>query len=105
MESSGCPCSYTTPCHPDCTCVKPFMSGGCSRCCKYGSIEQKTMMAKMLANIHGDLEDTHNRNERLEYMLGKLFQDIKNIAPARVKERDSFKRVADYFINGVKNEV
>jgi hypothetical protein len=48
----GCPCLYTTPCRPDCTCVKPFMSsGGCSRCCSYGSVEQRTKAAERLAPL------------------------------------------------------
>lgn len=47
--SRGCPCVYTTPCHPDCTCVKPFMSRGCGRCATYGSPEQQREMAEYLA--------------------------------------------------------
>ena len=45
-ESKGsCPCLYTTPCHPRCTCVDPFSSRGCECCCSYGSIEQRKSQA------------------------------------------------------------
>lgn len=46
---SGCPCLYVTPCSPNCTCAKPFMSGGCSRCARWGSPEQQRKMAESLA--------------------------------------------------------
>lgn len=45
----GCPCLYTTPCDPDCTCVNWPMSRGCERCCTYGSLEQREAQAKELA--------------------------------------------------------
>lgn len=49
MSEKSCPCHHTTPCHPNCTCVKPFMSRGCSRCCRYGSSEQQRAKAEYLA--------------------------------------------------------
>lgn len=48
---SGCPCLYTTPCSPQCTCAHPMMSAGCSRCAKYGSLEQRRATARRLATI------------------------------------------------------
>lgn len=48
-KNDGCPCLYTTPCQPDCTCVRPMMSHGCRRCARYGSMEQKRAMAEFLA--------------------------------------------------------
>jgi hypothetical protein len=45
----ACPCLHTTPCSPDCTCVKPFSFRGCSRCCSYGSKEQRRLTAEHLA--------------------------------------------------------
>lgn len=45
----ACPCLHTTPCHPDCTCVKPWMSRGCRRCCSYGSADQRRAAAERLA--------------------------------------------------------
>ena len=47
----ACPCLYTTPCQPNCTCVHPYMSYGCRRCCQYGSLEQKKAKAKHLAAL------------------------------------------------------
>lgn len=46
----SCPCLHTTPCHEDCTCIKPFMSRGCRRCCSYGSEEQQQKKAERLAH-------------------------------------------------------
>lgn len=48
---SGCPCLFTVPCQPNCTCVRPFMSHGCFRCASYGSIEQRTRKAEQLAAL------------------------------------------------------
>jgi 5'(3')-deoxyribonucleotidase len=48
-RKGGCPCLHTTPCAASCTCANPFMSGGCGRCAKYGSIEQQTAAAVHIA--------------------------------------------------------
>lgn len=47
----GCPCVYTTPCDPWCTCVKGHSSRGCLRCCTYGSVEQRRAKAERLAAV------------------------------------------------------
>src|SRR6185369_8954853 len=38
---AACPCKHTTPCSDACSCANPVMSGGCERCCAYGSEEQQ----------------------------------------------------------------
>lgn len=48
-EDRACPCKYVAPCHDRCTCVTPLSSSGCSRCCTYGSVEQRTARATRLA--------------------------------------------------------
>lgn len=48
---SGCPCTLTTPCSPQCTCRYPMMSAGCSRCCTYGNAWQQQAAAVRLAEI------------------------------------------------------
>ena len=45
----GCPCLYVDPCSPACSCAHRGMSGGCERCCRYGSQEQRQAQAKRLA--------------------------------------------------------
>lgn len=45
---NSCPCCYTTPCHPNCTCVNPSMSTGCNRCCRYGSTGQRKAQAERI---------------------------------------------------------
>jgi hypothetical protein len=47
----ACPCLHVEPCDPDCTCVKPFMSRGCTRCCTYGSKEQQVEAARYLVGL------------------------------------------------------
>jgi hypothetical protein len=47
---TGCPCTLTTPCGPNCTCSDIDLSGGCLRCCAYGSLEQRKAMAVWLAS-------------------------------------------------------
>lgn len=48
-RSDGCPCVFTLPCDPRCTCVTPGSSVGCQRCNKYGSNEQRKERANQLA--------------------------------------------------------
>jgi len=50
-RNKACPCLYTTPCHPRCTCVMPYSSSGCHRCCTYGSPEQRKAKAEYLARF------------------------------------------------------
>lgn len=46
-----CPCEFpeVEPCSTQCSCRRPHMSGGCSRCCRYGSPEQQLAAAQRLA--------------------------------------------------------
>ena len=50
--TGGCPCLYVEPCSPLCSCANPGQSGGCERCCRYGSLEQRTAHAESLAALH-----------------------------------------------------
>lgn len=53
-KESSCPCCWTAPCSPHCSCVKPFSSHGCRRCCTYGSDDQRRERAAALAKIIDD---------------------------------------------------
>jgi len=46
-----CPCQWpdVEPCCRDCTCREPLLSGGCSRCTRYGSDEQRAAQAARIA--------------------------------------------------------
>ena len=46
--TESCPCLHTTPCDERCSCVNPFSSFGCRRCCTYGSKEQQKKTAEYL---------------------------------------------------------
>lgn len=45
QERKACPCHHVTPCSQECTCVKPWSSRGCERCCSYGNPEQQKVRA------------------------------------------------------------
>lgn len=47
-DKSSCPCVWTTPCQPNCSCVTRGSSHGCTRCCRYGSLEQRRAMAEVI---------------------------------------------------------
>lgn len=49
IQHIGCPCLYTNPCNPRCTCINGGSSFGCRRCATYGSLEQKTLKSQRLA--------------------------------------------------------
>jgi hypothetical protein len=45
----ACACQIAAqPCTPNCSCVEPFLSGGCLCCCRYGSDEQRLAMAEFM---------------------------------------------------------
>ena len=44
-QETGCPCLLVDPCAPDCSCAHPLLSGGCGRCARYGSEEQRLAAA------------------------------------------------------------
>lgn len=48
VHRKTCPCEFGNPCSSNCTCANSFMSGGCQRCCKYGSEEQQANAARRL---------------------------------------------------------
>ena len=54
-KPGACPCGYGNPCQKHCTCVEPWSSRGCRRCCRYGSLEQRQYRAAYLS--------AHEQNE------------------------------------------
>jgi len=50
-DELGCPCFHVTPCSMHCSCANSIMSGGCQRCCAYGSRGQQMASAQQLAKI------------------------------------------------------
>jgi len=46
---STCPCTRAQPCSSSCSCANPLLSGGCTRCCGYGSASQRLEAAERLA--------------------------------------------------------
>ena len=65
VEFRGCPCRHVTPCRDSCSCANMFLSGGCDRCCSYGSWEQRQAKAeRMVADLAG-LDNFRVQVERL----------------------------------------
>lgn len=51
LKKTSCPCTHGFPCAEDCSCIRPYSSKGCSRCCRYGSDEQKKQQSEIINNI------------------------------------------------------
>lgn len=49
MTKMRCPCQWGNPCSRNCTCGNGNLSGGCRRCCTYGSMEQRAAAAAVIA--------------------------------------------------------
>ena len=49
LGSESCSCNYVKPCSVNCTCANSQASGGCLRCCSYGSTEQRKVAAASIA--------------------------------------------------------
>lgn len=65
-RARGCPCLYIEPCQPRCTCRNILSSHGCLRCCRYGSREQQTEMAKWLTADDGARANIAEANQLLD---------------------------------------
>jgi hypothetical protein len=79
----SCPCRYTTPCGPRCTCVNPISSTGCTRCCSYGPIESQRAKAKDLARRI----DSHTR--LVDVVRASLFAEDYAKADERGAQRNA----------------
>jgi len=53
LSAPACPCAtgFVEPCGYACSCKDAYMSGGCRRCCQYGSDEQRKAAAVRLASL------------------------------------------------------
>lgn len=69
----GCPCELVEPCSPSCTCANGMLSGGCSRCARYGSLEQRTEAAKWLVEQEAKLSALQSEVERFRNEIGGKF--------------------------------
>lgn len=69
----------------------------CHDSCKYNDYSD-CLVVEELAEDFARLEDEVNKeNGRLDYMLRALLQDVKHIAPQRLKIRDSVQRVIAHY--------
>lgn len=109
ITHQACPCLHTTPCDERCTCVNGWSSSGCSRCCSYGSKEQRKAKAEHLVNggavkeqvekvLNGFIETIHNPtviklNDRINELEVHLDQGIAEmiLTPGFGSEDDSRK--------------
>lgn len=88
----GCPCLYVEPCSSACTCANPTMSGGCSRCCRYGSPSQRRAAAEHLVKqeLAAEREQAgvsgpyRSQQKRLMNQLGRPPEDTIRDQAARI---------------------
>ncbi len=66
----SCPCELIEPCQERCSCATPASSNGCLRCCRYGSLEQRTEAAKRIAT---SIDEHASLRERLKFHNEKCF--------------------------------
>lgn len=70
QPEDGCPCALVTPpCNEECTCANQFRSGGCSRCARYGSFEQRITQARAIADRDDALEAVEGNVTKLQTAL------------------------------------
>lgn len=79
MTSQGCPCLYVTPCSDNCTCANSPLSGGCSRCCRYGSREQQQAAAQRLAVMETEREESARQNTALHHAIHDLTATLAKV--------------------------
>lgn len=94
QPSDGCPCTVEgiEPCRSTCSCAHPYMSGGCSRCAKYGSLEQRQSHARHIAaavRIYSTLASpsAFSDMQRIDWMERHLCRvgEVKNSSGQTVK--------------------
>ena len=56
-KTSGCPCTLVDPCGKNCSCSNSLLSGGCTRCCSYGSLEQRKAMAQRIVDMEEEFKE------------------------------------------------
>lgn len=81
---TGCPCLYTTPCHPHCSCVESNPRG-CQRCCRYGSPEQQKAMAEHLATLSDQVVALKREKAEARHVAVALY-DALEVARALIGE-------------------
>jgi hypothetical protein len=72
MSRKTCPCEFGNPCSSTCSCAISVMSGGCRRCCRYGSKEQQEGMAKALINNESLLKAAVEALKEISLLGGNL---------------------------------
>jgi hypothetical protein len=84
----SCPCEFdgVLACRSSCSCKWPMFSGGCDRCCKYGSEAQQLAAARDIAERERrlrELEDVYRTATELASQL------VKHRRPRRRRRRES----------------
>lgn len=95
--ADGCPCLLVGPCEPSCTCVDATKSGGCRRCARYGSTEQRLGMAQYIDKLLRDGFDLdRHRRDVVEEVVLKLLthrilrRDREEWMPLLAEIRDKY---------------
>ncbi len=92
-DDLGCPCVWSTPCSNRCTCHRNNMSGGCRRCCRYGSDEQRRAQAERIIREEAELARLRDENARVEGLFKAVCRRLEEVLkhPALAKPDDASK--------------
>lgn len=97
-ENNSCSCHLTEPCSYACTCNNSLMSGGCERCCAYGSLEQRKAMAIKIATMYKNMKEP----PQYKFALREDLKDQKEFLPTRAEPLATGWDVRVALENGVK---
>lgn len=82
-QANGCPCLYTTPCSPNCSCAHEMMSGGCQRCCRYGRPEHRRAAAERLVRMEAALAEAQRERDEAREAIRGLAADARAVLRGR----------------------
>lgn len=72
IEFRGCPCRHVAPCRESCTCANMFSSGGCDRCCSYGSWAQRQAKAESMIAEAADRAADRDEIDQVKIKLAAM---------------------------------
>lgn len=95
-QARGCPCLLVEPCGAMCSCARPFMSGGCRRCARYGSESQRRTAAIRIANV---IDAATHGSVNLGLLIRRVTERLaaENPLPKGELTREAVKRWASTF--------
>lgn len=88
MKQKTCPCNFIKPCSYACTCSNKLMSGGCERCCAYGSPDQIYDKAHSIAKVFKTYKEV-KMIPTFKFSLREDLKDQPQFLPAKGESKAS----------------